>query len=253
MKKAMILLGLCLCLLLAGCNAQISDGAAKQAAEISGQQSGFQAAEPVPYVLDQTEYVLYQNIFFNGQAGEYVGKTFDKTGILIRLEDRWSQVTRYYVWGYMDATKCCDWQWEFVPKDPDSLLANGSLVKMTGVFARDEAALDKLWFTDAAVELETAYTGPDCDVDMSAMSATLERVQLLNMQYKPEAFEGQSLCLYGRILSPGTIQHPYYDNAWTQAYAAQGESPAIGTMVLLSGTWKQGQVAEAALKGTSDY
>ena len=210
-------------------------------------------ADSLPTVLNQGEYVLYQNVFFNNMAEDYLGKTLTKEGTFTRLYDAFSQKTRYYVWGYMDATKCCDWQWEFVPKDPDSLPANGSLVKMTGVFGRDEAALDKLWFTDATVELETAYTGPDCDVDMSAMSATLERVQLLNMQYKPEAFEGQSLCLYGRILSPGTVQHPYYDNAWTQAYVAQGESPAIGTMVILSGTWSGDTVALASLTATSDY
>ena len=249
MKKLLSLLLTLLTLLsLAACAGD------KTPAETAGtENAGQKSADALPTVLNQGEYVLYQNVFFNDMAGDYLGKTLTKEGTFTRLYDAFSQKTRYYVWGYMDATKCCDWQWEFVPKDPDSLPANGSLVKMTGVFARDEAALDKLWLTDAAVELETAYTGPDCDVDMSAMSATLERVQLLNMQYKPEAFEGQSLCLYGRILSPGTIQHPYYDNAWTQAYAAQGESPAIGTMVLLSGTWKQGQVAEAALKGTSDY
>ena len=253
MKKTMILLSLCLCLLLAGCNAQISDGAAKQAAEISGQQSGFQAAEPVPYVLDQTEYVLYQNIFFNGQAGEYVGKTFDKTGILIRLEDRWSQVTRYYVWGYMDATKCCDWQWEFVPKDPDSLPANGSLVKMTGTLRYDEKALDKYWFTDAEIEVKTVYGGDTAEVDMCTMSATLERVQLVNMQVYPDDFAGKRVRMYGRILQPAVLQHPYYDNAWTQEFETGLPVPAIGTVVIVSGTWKDGTVKKAAVTATKDY
>ena len=85
------------------------------------------------------------------------------------------------------------------------------------------------------------------------MSATLERVQLLHMQYKPEAFQGQSLRLYGRILHPNTVQHPYYDNAWTQDFQGLEESPAIGTMVILSGTWQNGVVQADALEGTDAY
>lgn len=210
-------------------------------------------ADTMPTVLNQMEYILYENIFFNEMADDYVGKTDTKEGTLARVYDAYNDRTRYYVWGYMDATKCCDWQWEFVPADPDSLPANGSLVKMTGTLTRDEAALDKLWFTDTTVELETAFTPEACDVDMTVMSATLERVQLLNMQIKPELFAGKSLRLYGRVMNPTTIQHPYYDNAWTQSFATTKEVPATGTMVILTGSWQGDTIQAEQVDETPDY
>ncbi len=253
-KKTVIFLGLCLCLLLSGCNAQISEGAAKQAAEIAGQQNDFQVAEPVPYVLDQTEYVLYQNIFFNGQAGEYVGKTFDKTGILIRLEDRWSQVTRYYVWGYMDATKCCDWQWEFVPSDPDSLPPDGSLVVMTGTLVHNEAALDKYWYENASVTLKQRYEGmKGVDVDLSTMDSTLERVQYYNLLKDPDRYNGKTVCMYGRVKTTASIQHPYYDNYWELPFTTGNTVPATGTMVLIIGTWNTDTIENARVIPTANY
>lgn len=207
----------------------------------------------LPTVLDQNEYVLYQNVFFNDAADDYVGKAATKEGVFTRVTDAFSDVTRYYVWGYMDATKCCDWQWEFVPKDPDSLPANGSLVKMTGTMARDDAALDGIWFTDAEVAVKTVFEGPACEVDMTTMDATLERVQLLNMQYKPDSFRGKTLRLYGRVFSLTAIQHPYYDGAWTQELATETELPAIGTMVVVTGTWQGDRIQTEKIDPTSDY
>ena len=207
----------------------------------------------LPTVLNQTEYVLYQNIFFNDMADSYVGKTVTKEGTYTRLYDAFSQKYRYYVWGYMDATKCCDWQWEFVPADPETLPPIGSLVKMTGTLARDDAALDKLWFVDTSVEVETTFSPKNCEVDMTTMDATLERVQLLNMQYKPDAFAGKTLRIYGRVLNTTIIQHPYYDNAWTQDFATEAEVPAIGTMVILTGTWQGNTIQAGRVEGTSDY
>ena len=210
-------------------------------------------ASTMPTVLNQTEYVLYQNIFFNNEADSYVGKTVTKEGTYTRLYDAFSQKYRYYVWGYMDATKCCDWQWEFVPADPETLPPIGSLVKMTGTLARDAAALDKLWFVDTTVEVETTFSPKACEVDMTTMDSTLERVQLLNMQYKPDAFAGKTLRIYGRVLNPTTIQHPYYDNAWTQDFSTDAEVPAIGTMVILTGTWQGNTIQAGRVEGTSDY
>ena len=210
------------------------------------------ASGAMPTVLNQTEYVLYQNVFFNDQAGDYLGKTHSVEGTLARVTDAFSEKTRYYVWGYMDATKCCDWQWEFVPADPDSLPANGSLVQLSGTMVRDEAALDKIWLTDVTLELKTAYEPAACDVDLSVMNATLERVQLLNMQYKPDYFQGKSLVLYGRAAGLDSIQHPYYDNAWTQKLVG-AELPAIGTMVLVSGTWQGDSIQVDSVRATADY
>lgn len=255
MKKR-ILAALCLVMILSLAACKGSDtpaGSNAPTGAAPGSKTASQPADTMPTVLNQSEYVLYQNIFFNDMADDYVGKKATKEGTLARLYDAFSGKTRYYVWGYMDATKCCDWQWEFVPADPDSLPANGSLVKMTGTLTRDEAALDKLWFTDVTVELETAFAPEACDVDMTTMDATLERVQLLNMQYKPDVFAGQTLRLYGRVLNPTTIQHPYYDNAWTQPFAATAETPAIGTMVILTGTWQDSTIQADRVETTPDY
>ena len=126
MKKRIIIL-LALCLLLCACQKQ--DGAPE-------------SADKLPTVISQAEYVEYQNLFFNKQADAFVGQHVTKTGTLVLLEDNWANVTRYYVWGYYDQTKCCDWQWEFVPKDPADLPPAGSLVEMTGTLEHDEAALD---------------------------------------------------------------------------------------------------------------
>ncbi|MBO4418529.1 MAG: hypothetical protein J5789_01695 [Oscillospiraceae bacterium] len=259
MKKLVLML-LCFSLLLsfAACTGKENatgsgQTPANDTAADTGDNPGTTATDTMPTVLNQTEYILYQNIFYNDMADDYVGKTVTKEGTLARLYDAFSGRTRYYVWGYMDATKCCDWQWEFVPKDPDSLPANGSLIKMTGTLTRDESALDKLWFTDTTVELETSFSPEPCDVDMTTMDSTLERVQLLNMQYKPDVFAGKTLRVYGRVLNPTTIQHPYYDNAWTQAFAAQAEIPANGTMVILTGTWQGDTVQADRVEPTPDY
>ena len=211
-------------------------------------------SDTLPTVLNQAEYVLYQNIFYNKKGSSYVGKTVTKTGTFVRLQDRWNNVTRYYVWGYMDATKCCDWQWEFVPKDPDSLPPDGSLVEMTGKLVYDENALDKYWFTDASVTLKTEFTGQkDFDMDLSTMDSTLERVQLLNLMKDPDLFNGKTVVLYGRVKSLTEVQHPYYDNAWTLSFTSDAQIPAIGTMVLISGTWEDDHLVQATLTPTSDY
>ena len=209
----------------------------------------------MPTVLNQSEYTIYRNVFFNNKADDYVGKAVTKEGTFTVLRDEWNKVDRYYVWGYMDATKCCDWQWEFVPSDPSALPAPGSKVRMTGTLVHDEAALDKYWFTDCSLETVTEFASPqaDADVDTSTMDATLERVQLLNVQYFPEAFEGKTVCFYGRVMNTKTLQHPYYDNAWTQGFSTKAKVPSIGTLVMISGTWHDGEITDAKLAVTSDY
>ena len=263
MKKLLVLL-LCAALLLglAACrdsegktpsSGKTNDNAAAESKSVPDEPAIPELAAELPTVLNQTEYVLYQNIFFNGAADDYLGKTMTKEGTFTRLTDAFSGKTRYYVWGYNDATKCCDWQWEFVPKDPDSLPANGCLVKMTGTMTRDDAALDKIWFTDAELVVEKLYAPEACDVDMSTMDGTLERVQILNMQYRSEAFEGVRLRIYGRMQDLSAIQHPYYDGAWTQEFKAKGQNPAIGTMVILTGTWSSGKIVAERVEGTNLY
>lgn len=207
----------------------------------------------LPVVMDQTEYVLYQNIFGQNGAETYLNKSAVKEGVLVRLTDAFNGVTRYYVWGYYDATKCCDWQWEFVPSDPDKLPPNGSRVRMTGTLVRDEAALDQLWFVDTTVELVTPYAPADCDVDMTCMDGTLERVQIMNMQYCPDAFQGKTLRMYGRVFSPNAIQDPYYNGSWTQELSTDDSLPAPGIMILVSGTWYSGTIQANTIAETDVY
>ena len=49
------------------------------------------------------------------------------------------------------------------------------------------------------------------------------------------------------------FQHPYYDNAWTQPFAATAETPAIGTMVILTGTWQDSTIQAERVEPTPDY
>ena len=135
-KLTALMLSLLLLLSLAACkdaadpassgNSPASAGNSAADPGAASEAPGSAAAGEMPTVLDQNEYVLYQNIFFNDAADDYLGKEYTKQGTLTRLYDAFSQKTRYYVWGYMDATKCCDWQWEFVPRDPDSQRQSGA-------------------------------------------------------------------------------------------------------------------------------
>lgn len=211
------------------------------------------AAENVPVVLDSNEYNLYQNIFFNEMAQDYDGQQMTKVGVFASIFDSFNQRTRYYVWGYLDQTKCCDWQWEFVPTDASALPPSGSLVEMTGTFCAGEDALDGYWFTDASVTVKQTFSGTAGEVDLCTLNGTLERVQLINMQVFPQDYEGKTVRMYGRVYSPTEIQHPYYDNAWTQEFAAEGSVPPVGAVVTVSGTWTNGVITGAEIAETTDY
>ena len=243
MKRVLVLFTLVFCLLLSACGS--SRG--------SDSDASVKTSKQLPATINQMDYVEYQNIFFNKQADSFVGQHVTKTGVFVKLEDNWAGKTRYYVWGYYDQTKCCDWQWEFVPKDPASLPAAGSLVKMTGTLKYSEDALDKYWYEDATVKLDTEYTGETCEIDLALMDGTLERVQLLNLLHDSDKYTGKTVRLYGRVKTTGSIQHPYYDNVWTLDFVTEGTVPAIGTEVLVTGTWKGGVLMDARVVETKDY
>lgn len=190
----------------------------------------------VPTVLNTSEYVLYQNIFYNNYGSRYDGKTVTKHGIFTTIQDAYSDVTRYYVWGYNDMTKCCDWQWELNVTDAANLPANGSLIDVKGTFASSGSALDGYWIEKPEITLLTAYTGKTAELDMTTMSDTLERVQLINVMNWVDKFAGKSVYAYGRILDTTTLQDPYYDGSWTTAFSSADQIPATGTSVVLRGT-----------------
>lgn len=206
----------------------------------------------MPTVLNQAEYTLYQNIFYNSYAPQYDGKSVTKRGLFTTIKDTYNDTTRYYVWGNLDQTLCCDWQWEFTVEDPSALPSNGSLIEISGVFASDEKALDGYWIKDAKVNTITTYTGTTADVDMTTMSGTLERVQVLNIRHTPEAFDGQSVFAYGRIYDMNNYQDPYYDGSWYSEFSTTETVPAIGTSVILRGTLSNGVISDAKIEVTNN-
>ncbi|MBR3015789.1 MAG: hypothetical protein IKH57_01695 [Clostridia bacterium] len=204
----------------------------------------------IPVILNQAEYVLYQNIFYNDYGPQYDNTPVTKNGVFAVIQDGFSNVTRYYVWGYLDNTMCCDWQWEIVPKDTKNLPAPGSLVTVTGTFAKDQdKALDGYWIKDVEVSTVTAYTGQTAELNMLAMSDTLERVQMLNIMYRPDSFEGKTFLAYGRIAGVSTLQDPYYDGSWEIPFSSAEDtaSLAIGTSVHITGKVASGTLGESKI------
>lgn len=248
MKKAISML-LCLAVLFAfaGCSKTYDSKTQPNKKEEQTQ------SQTIEMILTPSEYVLYQNIFFNDQARDYINKEVTKHGIFTILYDEYNSVTRYYVWGYNDNTKCCDWQWEIVPNDTDNLPNAGSTINVTGIFAQSEKALDGYWIENTKIDVTSEYKGNDIDVDTTTMSGTLERVQVANIQAHPVKFEGKSVTVYGRIESPTTVQHPYYDNCFSQEFASGDDVQAIGTKVIVSGIYSNGVITEANINVSNDF
>ena len=201
----------------------------------------------VPVVINQAEYLLYQNIFYNETGSQYVGTEFTKQGVFGVIYDAFSQKTRYYVWGYLDKTLCCDWQWEIKIDDPKNLPASGSLVSVKGTFDASDEALDGYWLIHPEVTVLSQYTGGGAELDMRTLSDTLERVQLINVIRIPDTFEGKTFSAYGRVYSTTVLQDPYYDGSWQVPFTTQETVPAIGTTVLLTGTVTGGTLSADTL------
>lgn len=268
MKKtaATVLAALSLVLFLTGCGSKADpksdSGATAPSADPAQSQTAAAQTDKVevndsgsdmPTVLNTMEYSLYQNIFFNGQMDDFDGKQTEKEGVFTILTDAYNKVTRYYVWGYNDETKCCDWQWELKLSDTKDLPTNGSLVTVTGKYAKNEDALDKFWIIDPVITVNKAYQGKACDVDMLAMSDTLERVQTFSVVNYPDVFEGQLVRCYGRMKNDGMIEDPYYDESWGIAISGDYKVPAFGTMVEVSGTVSGGELIDCTVTPTTRY
>lgn len=241
-----------LLLMLSGCGSKQTSGP-MPAPGSAAEKSSAEPASQLLYQVSSLDYTLYTNIYYNDMASSYVGTKMETTGTFATIRDCFSDRTRYYVWGYLDETKCCDWQWELSLPEGVKLPENGSLIRVSGTFTADAAALDSYWLTDVNLSLVTPHAPSKADVDMSVMNGTLARVQLMNMQYYPEAFEGQSVTLYGRVETVNTLQHPYYDGAWSQPFETTGTVPSIGTMVVVGGTFVGGKITNAELAITTQY
>ncbi len=235
-RSFLLLLLACALLLLTSCGSDHS---------VSTQKSS-----EIPVVLSQPEYVLSQNIFFNNYMDDYVGKETEKEGVFAVIQDAFSKVTRYYVWGCLDQTLCCDWQWEFVPEEPDKLPPPGSKIKVSGTYEKTDSALDDLWIVKAKVETLVEYTGEQAELNMRTMSDTLERVQLSNMVRRAEQFIGKDYIAYGRIATGSMLQDPYYDGSWSIPYESSETMPAIGTIAVIRGVYQDQVLSEAKLVTT---
>lgn len=204
-------------------------------------------------ITDMNEYTLYQNIFYNDQAADYADKQVTKKGIFAAVYDEYNSVKRYYVWGYADNTKCCDWQWELALTDESDLPPLGSTVEVCGDLKANDGALDGYWIENPEITVTSRFESCGADVDMTVMSGTLERVQIINMQQFPDKFEGKTVAAYGRVETPTTIQHPYYDNMFSQQFATNDTVPGTGTAVTVTGKYSNGVITDSTVTQTNNY
>lgn len=164
-------------------------------------------------------------------------EAYTKEGIFTVLYDSYNGRTRYYVWGYSDKTLCCDWQWEFVPQSTEDLPMIGSHVKVTGTLVKNENALDGYWSEESTVQTVTNFVSMYGDYDLTTMSPTLARVQIMNMINHTSEYSGKTVKVYGRVMQGSMIQHPYYDNAWSLPLEYDKLIPSIGTYITVTGTF----------------
>ena len=205
------------------------------------------SSDTVAKILNPMEYTIYMNIFGSDQGSDYVDKSYTKEGIFAILHDSYNDVLRYYVWGYSDETLCCDWQWEFVPSDKDSLPPIGSHVKVTGTFVQNDSALDGYWMEDASVETVVEYENGIGEYDTITMSPTLTRVQIVNMRNFATEYDGKPIKIYGRVMSSDSIQHPYYNGSWSLPLEYDGTLPAIGTYVTVTGKFSGSSASDSKI------
>ena len=231
-------------LALAGCS---------KAEKKSSENPSSKTSKVMQTVLNTAEYTLYQNIFYNDTKGDYDGKPASKQGVFTSLYDAYNSRQRYYVWGYNDQTKCCDWQWELNITDNSNLPQNGSLIKVEGTYEVNDEGLDGFWIINPEITTLQEYEGNDAEIDMKTMSNTLERVQVANIVNFPEVFEGKSVCGYGRMLDASTLEDAYYDNSWTIPVSGDFEVPAFGTLVEIEGKIKNGGIADCKISENTIY
>lgn len=189
--------------------------------------------------LDQMEYVMYQAVFFEDKAADYTEKEYTKDGVFAVLRDEYNSRDRYYVWGYADNTKCCDYQWELQLPENTEIPESGSYVSVTGTLRYNEGALDKYQLEDVTLSVQEKFENAGFDYDLSTLSPILCRVQIINMQGHPDKFAGKTLRVFGRALTTESIQHPYYDEAWSLSFTPLvGQEIAIGDNIVLCGMFK---------------
>ena len=204
-------------------------------------------------VLNKDEYTLYQNIFFNDQKKDFDKKKTTKEGTFATLYDAYNNVVRYYVWGYLDNTKCCDWQWEIKLPDNAKIPTNGSYVKVSGTYEVNDKALDGFWIIDPTVTVVEAFKDRGYDVDMLSMSPTLQWVEIQNVINQNDYFKGKTVCGYGRMKTAASIEDAYYDNKWSVDIITEDKTPAFGTVVIYTGKADNGKLSDGHIYANTQY
>ncbi len=224
-----LLLGICMLLTLSSCSSGSNNKTNPDGQLDTGMKEKF----------DQMEYSAYMDLFHNNKGPEYEGKKFKKDGTFAILKDAYNDTTRYYIWGYADNTKCCDYQWEFVLPEGAEVPEPGSYIKLEGTMTKSTKALDGYWLENVSFEVTDEFTNAGFDMDFTTMSPTLVRVQIINIQQHRDKFKDMSVRLFGRALSPETIQHPYYNESWQMHFTKTDTSPAIGDYILIEGVYNK--------------
>ena len=245
MKKLIALLcALALALSLAACSGSdtdqtSTDGSQNSSTTPTAVASSGSADTGMKEKLDQLQYAAYQDVFYNDNAEDYADKEYSTDGVFGIIYDAFNSVTRYYVWGYADTTKCCDWQWELKFPDGYTVPESGSYVDVSGIMTASADALDGYWLTDVDMTVEEEFAHAGYDYDMTTISPTLARVQIINMQNYTDIFGGKTLRVFGRAMGTNTVQHPYYDNAWSMDFTSlDGITVATGSDMVLTGTFE---------------
>lgn len=246
-KLSVIFVVLALTAVLTSCSSS------SQASDVA-KSDGYDKTSILPTVINAQEYMLYQNVFY-GDATPYIDQKVTKEGTFATIYDEFNGTTRYYVWGYYDETKCCDWQWEINVTDTSAMINNGSIVEVTGDFVASENSLDGYWIENPQFTLKKEYEADEqYDVDMATMSCTLERVQMANLQNKAGAFEGKTVRGYGRLDTITSIQDPYYDGSWVMDFDKwEDNSISVGTLTVFTGVWHSGSLNETTLYYNTDF
>ena len=211
------------------------------------------SVKAAPVVVNADEAQLYNELFHHDGAETQVDKECVKEGIFATIYDAYLEGTRYYVWGFNDELKSGQWQWEIHPEDTSSLPSVGSKVSVTGTLVHDDGALDGYWLINPSIEVNEKYSGYDCDIDLTVMSPTLQRVQVQNIQRKQEQFEGKTVALYGRSHEGAAIMNPYGEEVWEFSVKSDDAFPQENTMILVQGTVTDGAIAQASVAETDLY
>ena len=214
---------------------------------------GTTSSDVLPIVIDEDEFIMYENVFTQHFEDMYDGERQTREGVLCAVYDHHDDITRYFVWGYSNDRLKKDWYWELKVSDPSKLPPVGSQIRVTGTIRPHDEAMYGRWMEKPSWTVLVLYMGEQYDVNMAAMGVSLEMTQLAQMHHEPGEFEGKRVSMYGRITADGQLRHPHSTDGWTQKIDADVTNFAVDTMVLVSGVYRNGVISEAVVTTTNLY